>query len=94
MNVQYYLKQLKAGTTAWLAQSVERTTLSTSVLKSYGRGFEPRIGLTSLFWPLFFVDDVTSLPTSSLSLAAWPRVAALFSLQGRDIAVRTAMKHV
>ena len=45
MNVQYYLKQLKAGTTAWLAQSVERTTLSTSVLKSYGRGFEPRIGL-------------------------------------------------
>ena len=40
--------------TAWLAQSVERTTLSTSrVWESYGRGFEPRIGLSFLIFVLF-----------------------------------------
>ena len=51
-------KQVKAVTAAWLAQSVERTTLSTPVLESYGRGFEPRIGLTFcriLAWFLFLL---------------------------------------
>ena len=45
-----YYKKAFLHPTAWLAQSVERTTLSTSVLKSYGRGFEPRIGLTTFFY--------------------------------------------